>query len=106
MKATLLPKSMLVGLLAASGVVATLGLAETNPPATAGEPLRSWTLEDCLARALEKISEYKEPMQGANSATAHLYISNPFGASGKFMAKLFSTHPPIEERIKSLRSMA
>lgn len=60
-----------------------------------------------LARALEKISTYKEPMARANDATAHLYISNPFGAkTGKFFHKLFSTHPPAEERIKSLRSMA
>lgn len=59
-----------------------------------------------LAKALEKIAEYKEPMLKATSATAHLYISSPFGASKKFMANLFSTHPPIEERIKSLREMA
>jgi heat shock protein HtpX len=60
-----------------------------------------------LARALEKISAYKEPMLHANDATAHLYISNPFGEkTTKFFHKLFSTHPPIEERIKTLRSMA
>lgn len=60
-----------------------------------------------LARALEKISTYKEPMARANDATAHLYISNPFGAkTGKFFHKLFSTHPPAEERINELRKMA
>ncbi len=60
-----------------------------------------------LARALEKISNYKEPMRRANDATAHLYISNPFGGkTTKFFHKLFSTHPPVEERIKTLRSMA
>lgn len=60
-----------------------------------------------LARALLKISAYKEPMLRANDATAHLYISNPFGGkTTKFFHKLFSTHPPIEERIKVLRSMA
>jgi heat shock protein HtpX len=43
----------------------------------------------------------------ANNATAHMYISNPFGTRAlKGLAKLFSTHPPIEERIKTLRSMA
>jgi len=65
-----------------------------------------------LAGALEKISQYKKPLQHASSATAHLYIANPFG-SGKseddggqsFFAKLFSTHPPVEERIKILRGM-
>ncbi|MBU1146254.1 M48 family metallopeptidase [Patescibacteria group bacterium] len=60
-----------------------------------------------LARALEKITAYKEPIRKANDATAHLYISNPFGAkTGKFFHKLFSTHPPAEERIKNLRGMA
>ena len=60
-----------------------------------------------LAKALEKISAYKEPMRRANDATAHLYISNPFGGkTTKFFHKLFSTHPPAEERIKALRTMA
>ncbi|MFA5413158.1 MAG: M48 family metallopeptidase [Patescibacteria group bacterium] len=60
-----------------------------------------------LAKALEKISAYGEPMIRANDATAHLYISNPFGGKkNKFFHKLFSTHPPTEERIKTLRGMA
>jgi heat shock protein HtpX len=61
-----------------------------------------------LASALEKISSYQAPMQHANSATAHLYISNPFGAAsaGRFVAKLFATHPPAEECIAALRSMS
>lgn len=60
-----------------------------------------------LARALEKISTYTGPMARANDATAHLYISNPFGEKkNKFFHKLFSTHPPAEERIKALRTMA
>lgn len=54
-----------------------------------------------LARALEKISSDQEPLEAANRATAHLYISNPF--KGKNISKLFSTHPPIEERIAALR---
>jgi len=56
-----------------------------------------------LARALEKISLQNKPMASANSATAHLFISNPFKAKG--FSSLFSTHPPIEERIKRLRAM-
>jgi len=56
-----------------------------------------------LARALEKISAQNMPLKRANKATAHLYISNPF--KGKNLSKLFSTHPPAEERIKVLRSM-
>lgn len=59
-----------------------------------------------LARALEKISAYKNPMTRANNATAHLYFANPFGQKAiRGLAKLFSTHPPIEERIKTLREM-
>ncbi len=57
-----------------------------------------------LARALEKIS-LSSPMIKVNKATAHLYISSPFGNKKSWLIKLFSTHPPIEERIKSLRKM-
>ncbi|EKE18890.1 MAG: hypothetical protein ACD_9C00205G0005 [uncultured bacterium] len=56
-----------------------------------------------LARALEKIAGDQEPLEAANRATAHLYIANPF--KGKNIAKLFSTHPPMEERIAKLRGM-
>lgn len=56
-----------------------------------------------LASALEKISSYQAPMRHANNATAHLFISNPFGGGVmKGMSKLFMTHPPVEERIKAL----
>jgi len=57
-----------------------------------------------LADALGKISSYAAPMKRANNATAHLYISNPFGAKATMsgLAKLFMTHPPVEERIKAL----
>lgn len=57
-----------------------------------------------LASALAKIGAYAEPMQRASATTAHLFISNPFGAheAGKFFANLFSTHPPVEERIEAL----
>lgn len=59
-----------------------------------------------LARALEKISD-SPPMEHASKATAHLFISNPFGAKAKQgMAKLFSTHPPVAERVQALRKMA
>jgi heat shock protein HtpX len=56
-----------------------------------------------LASALQKISGDTEPLEAANRATAHLYISNPF--KGKSVSKLFATHPPIEERIAALRGM-
>lgn len=59
-----------------------------------------------LAAALEKIAKDKEPLEAANNATAHLYISNPFKNIKKhWFSGLFNTHPPIEERIKILRSM-
>ena len=58
-----------------------------------------------LASALEKISKYGIPMQTQSTAIAHLYIANPLG-SGQWTKKignLFSTHPPVEDRIKKLR---
>ncbi len=60
-----------------------------------------------LAKALEKISRQNiEPMKKANNASAHLYIANPFGNKAKKgLAKMYSTHPPIEERIAALRGM-
>lgn len=64
---------------------------------------------DALASALEKISGSAQPMAKANHATAHLFISNPFALDGKkkrsMWQNLFSTHPPIEERISRLRAM-
>lgn len=57
-----------------------------------------------LARALQKISAYTAPMKSANSGTAHLFISNPFGRRN--ISALFSTHPPVEERVRALRAMA
>jgi len=57
---------------------------------------------DGLASALQKISGANIPMQKANNATAHLFISNPFGGAGKKVSNLFSTHPPVEQRVKAL----
>ena len=57
-----------------------------------------------LANALRKIQEYGQPMQRQSTAIAHLYIANPQG-SGRFaksVGNLFSTHPPVEDRIKAL----
>jgi heat shock protein HtpX len=55
-----------------------------------------------LASALEKISQNSQPMMRASQATAHLFIANPFGSVGKKVAGLFSTHPPVEDRIRVL----
>lgn len=56
-----------------------------------------------LARALEKIRAENLPVASANSATAHLYFSNPL--STKIARSLFATHPPIDDRIAALRMM-
>ncbi|MBM3206692.1 MAG: M48 family metallopeptidase [Candidatus Staskawiczbacteria bacterium] len=60
-----------------------------------------------LASALQKIDTDVTPMKVANNATAHLYIDSPFNEkqSTNWFVKLFSTHPPIEDRIKALRDM-
>jgi heat shock protein HtpX len=60
-----------------------------------------------LASALQKISEYPQGLKNATNATAHLYISNPFGEKKEgdkvsWFQKLYMTHPPVEERIAAL----
>jgi heat shock protein HtpX len=57
-----------------------------------------------LANALRKIAAEHLPVRRADEATAHLFFANPF--SGKFLANILSTHPPVEERIKALETMA
>ncbi|MFQ5665659.1 MAG: zinc metalloprotease HtpX [Candidatus Binatia bacterium] len=59
---------------------------------------------EALAGALEKLgaASQRVPLE-ANPQTAHLFIVNPL--SGRSMARLFSTHPPLEERIRRLRAM-
>ena len=55
-----------------------------------------------LARALEKLGTYSKRLpMNANPSTAHMFIVNPL--SGKSLMSLFSTHPPLEERIARLR---
>ena len=61
-----------------------------------------------LARALEKISGDREPLEAANRATAHMYIVSPFKEKEtrrqtSWLAKIMMTHPPVEERIARLR---
>ncbi len=60
-----------------------------------------------LASALEKIAKDPRPVRSASNATAHLFITNPFKGkeAATWFASLFDTHPPIEDRIRILRSM-
>ena len=67
-----------------------------------------------LASALEKISDYSNPLAKANKGTAHMFIATPFGGDmnkdgipdkkqkASFLTKIFMTHPPMEERIRAL----
>lgn len=59
---------------------------------------------ESMAQALEKLQTYGQPMKRQHAASAHLFISNPLKGGG--LSKLFSTHPPLEERIKRLRDNA
>lgn len=59
-----------------------------------------------LISALKKISKDPDPLvDSANKATAHLFISSPFRKNNNAINNLFSTHPPIEDRIKRLQEM-
>jgi len=55
---------------------------------------------DALASALLKLQAYAQPVRKTNTSMSHLWISNPNKPG--FMAKLFSTHPPIEDRVARL----
>lgn len=57
-----------------------------------------------LASALEKLKEYGRPLRRQNTASAHLFFANPLKAGG--VSRLFSTHPPLDERIARLRANA
>lgn len=58
-----------------------------------------------LASALEKIARDPDPLEVASRATQHLYIVNPFEKDRWSLDSLWSTHPPLEERIRRLRAM-
>jgi heat shock protein HtpX len=73
--------------------------ADAGGAAISGQPLS-------LASALNKLTKVNEklPMNNAEPATAHMFIVSPF--AGKSFFKIFSTHPPVEERIKRLQEIA
>jgi len=58
-----------------------------------------------LISALTKLAQTKQPLTSAHQATAHLFIVNPFRKKTNKLATAFSTHPPIEDRIATLRKM-
>lgn len=74
-------------------------MADEGGAKISGKPLS-------LASALNKLSRANEmiPMTNAGTSSAHMFIVNPL--SGKSFTKLFSTHPPIEERVARLEEMA
>jgi heat shock protein HtpX len=59
-----------------------------------------------LASALEKISDSSIDLKTANKVTAPMYIVNPLKPKGQKLSNLSSTHPPISERVRILRSMS
>lgn len=59
---------------------------------------------EALATALEKIEKFSKPMKKQNTSTAHLFFADPLKSG--FINKLFSTHPPVKDRIARLRKNA
>ena len=74
-------------------------MADEGGAQISGNPL-------ALASALNKLQHGNEviPMRNAGTSSAHMFIVNPL--SGKSLMKLFSTHPPIEERVARLQEIA
>ncbi|MCX7800230.1 MAG: M48 family metallopeptidase [Fimbriimonadales bacterium] len=60
---------------------------------------------DALATALERIAHDPEPLEAANRATQHMYIVNPMKAWDDDFSSIFSTHPPLSERLRQLRQL-
>ena len=93
--------AMIVAPLVAAGVQAAISrqreyLADATSAMTTRNP-------DALASALHKLGEYGRPMRKQNSSMAHLWISDPTRPG--FMSRLFSTHPPIEDRVARLHKI-
>jgi heat shock protein HtpX len=93
--------AMIVAPLVAAGVQAAISrqreyLADATSAMTTRNP-------DELASALAKLGQYGRPMQRQNSSMSHLWISDPNKPG--FMSRLFSTHPPLEDRIARLHKI-
>ncbi|MCU1556800.1 MAG: protease [Microbacteriaceae bacterium] len=90
--------AMIIAPLVAAGVQAAISrqreyLADATSAMTTRNP-------DALASALEKLAQYGRPMQRQNSSMSHLWISDPNRPG--IMSRLFSTHPPIADRVARL----
>ncbi|MCU1526093.1 MAG: protease [Microbacteriaceae bacterium] len=93
--------AMIIAPLVAAGVQAAISrqreyLADATSAMTTRNP-------DALASALEKLAQYGRPMQRQNSSMSHLWISDPNRPG--VMSRLFSTHPPIAERVARLHKI-
>ena len=93
--------AMIVAPLVATAVQAAVSrqreyLADATSAMTTRNP-------DALASALEKLDQFGQPMRKQNSTMAHLWIADPMKPG--FMSKLFSTHPPLADRIERLRTI-
>jgi heat shock protein HtpX len=93
--------AMIVAPLVAAGVQAAISrqreyLADATSAMTTRNP-------DALASALQKLGEFGRPMRRQNSSTSHLWISDP--SQPGFMSRLFSTHPPLPDRIARLHKI-
>ena len=75
--------------------------ADRDGAAISGNPLG-------LAQALQRLQSGAErrPMRSGSESTAHMFIVNPFSGAMSGIANLFSTHPPMEERVERLRAIA
>ncbi len=93
--------AMIIAPLVAAGVQAAISrqreyLADATSAMTTRNP-------DALASALSKLGQYGRPMRRQNSSMAHLWISDPTRPG--FMSRLFSTHPPIADRVARLQKI-
>ena len=82
------------------------GAEISKQPLSLASALQKWRFISMNASALQKLSKANEmkAVNNATPATAHMFIVNPLTRNG--LMKLFSTHPPIEERIKRLQEIA
>ncbi len=102
------PVMIIVGLLAAilapfAAVLVQLAVSRRREYLADSSGALATRYPEGLASALEKIRDHGAPMKRQSTATAHLFFANPLRA--KSATRLFSTHPPIDDRIRRLREM-